>query len=155
MQVICQCETISFAIPSPTPLDVYHCHCLECQKQSSSAFGTSAIFPAEDIFPLSPDVEANLGKWTRPANARRTMDCYFCKECGSRVMHRIREPDGTERGTVSVKGGLVQGLEWSGAKHIYTRTAVVPIPEGVVRYEGAPPAMPGRKDGKEEGENMK
>ncbi|KAK4246827.1 Mss4-like protein [Corynascus novoguineensis] len=146
MEVICQCETVQFRTPAPAPLAVYHCHCTECRKQSSSAFGTSAIFPAAGLFPLPADLAAQLGVWTRPTDQGNTMDCYFCKACGSRVMHRIRNPDGTERETVSIKGGLVQGLDWKGASHIYTRSAVVPIPEGVERWEAAPESMPGRKD---------
>lgn len=61
-------------------------------------------------------------------------------------MHRIREADGTERETVSIKGGLVQGLDWSQAIHIYTRYAVVDIPEGVLSFEDAPDTIPGRRD---------
>lgn len=66
------------------------------------------------------------------------MDCYFCSTCGVRVMHRTRNADGSTRPTVSVKGGLVDGLDWSQGKHIFTGTAVVPIPEGVERWEGTP-----------------
>lgn len=72
------------------------------------------------------------------------MDCYFCKICGVRVFHRIRKPDGIERDTVSVKGGCIEGLDWSGAKHIFTRSAVVPIPEGAEQWEAAPGKMEGR-----------
>ncbi|KAH8890486.1 hypothetical protein GQ53DRAFT_747515 [Thozetella sp. PMI_491] len=145
MDVRCQCGAVAFKTPTPAPINLYHCHCLDCQKQSSSAFGTSAIFPTDGLFPLSPELEGKLTLWSRPSNEGRTMDCYFCKECGGRVLHRLRDPDGTPRKTMSVKGGLVDGLDWSKAKHIYTRTAVVPIPPGVESYEtifpseGAPP----------------
>lgn len=74
------------------------------------------------------------------------MDCYFCRECGVRVMHRIRDADRKERDTVSIKGGLVEGLDWKGAKHIYTRSAVVSIPDGVESCEGAPEKMEGRRE---------
>jgi hypothetical protein len=68
------------------------------------------------------------------------MDCYFCKECGARVVHRIREADGTERATCVIKGGLVDGLNWKGpAKHIYARSAVVEIPEGAEKWDEMPP----------------
>jgi hypothetical protein len=80
------------------------------------------------------------------------MDCYFCNECGVRVMHRIKGPDGVERETVSIKGGLVQGLDWKGAAHIYTRSAVVPVPEGVERWEAAPAEMAGRRSVAEGGD---
>ncbi|KAK4038530.1 Mss4-like protein [Parachaetomium inaequale] len=145
MEVICECGTVQLTTPTPSPLKVYHCHCTECRKQSASAYGTSAIFPAEGLFPLSADLSSKLDMWTRPTDKGGSMDCYFCKVCGVRVMHRIREPDGTERETVSIKGGLVNGLEWKGATHIYTRSAVVEVPEGVEQWEGAPGEMVGRK----------
>ncbi|KAK3376090.1 Mss4-like protein [Lasiosphaeria ovina] len=144
MNVKCQCGAVSFETPTAAPMSVYHCHCTECQRQSSSAFGTSAIFPADGLFPLAPDLAARLSCWTRPAKDGRTMDCYFCNKCGTRVMHRIREPDATERSTVSIKGGLIDGLDWHGAQHIYTRSAVVPIPGGAQRYDTTPPPMEGR-----------
>ncbi|KAK4235964.1 Mss4-like protein [Achaetomium macrosporum] len=152
MEVTCQCRAISFTTPTPQPLAVYVCHCTECRKQSASAFGTSAIFPARGLFPLAPELASQLQVWTRPTEAgNRTMDCYFCRVCGVRVMHRIREPDGTERDTVSIKGGLVRGLSWKGAAHIFTRSAVVDVPEGVERWEGAPDGMPGRRSTLEDG----
>jgi hypothetical protein len=40
--------------------------------------------------------------------------------------------------TVCVKGGCVKGLDYSGAAHIWTRSAVVKIPEGVERWEMEP-----------------
>ncbi|KAK4113146.1 hypothetical protein N656DRAFT_644348 [Canariomyces notabilis] len=146
MEVSCQCALINFTTPTASPLSVYHCHCTQCRVQSGSAYGTSAIFPAAGIFPLAPDLSSNLGVWTRNAKEGRTMDCYFCKRCGTRVMHRIRQADGTERETVSIKGGLVKGLQWKGAMHIYTESAVVDIPEGVKRWEREPDVMVGRPE---------
>ena len=39
---------------------------------------------------------------------------------------------------VSIKGGLLEGLDWGGAIHLFCRSAVVPIPEGVERWDGEP-----------------
>lgn len=41
--------------------------------------------------------------------------------------------------TVSVKGGCIRGLRLEGVKHIWCKRAVVPIPEGVERFEEEPP----------------
>lgn len=45
MDVSCQCGAVAFKTPLPKPLALYICHCSECRRQTSSAFGTSAIFP--------------------------------------------------------------------------------------------------------------
>lgn len=39
---------------------------------------------------------------------------------------------------MSVKGGLVDGLDWSQGEHIFTNTAVFPIPAGARSWEGEP-----------------
>ena len=139
MKVECQCRAVSFDTLAPAPLTVYHCHCTECQRQSGSAYGTTAIFPNQGVFPLPPDLDAKLGRWTRPGRQGRSLDCYFCKTCGARIMHRVRNADGQMRPTINFKGGAVQGLDYTGAMHIYTGTAVVPIPPGVESYEGEQP----------------
>ncbi|KAK0724149.1 Mss4-like protein [Lasiosphaeris hirsuta] len=138
MNVQCQCGAVAFKTPTTTPLAVYHCHCVDCRRQSSTAFGTSVIFPADGIFPLADNLKNVLNCWARPAKEGRTVDCYFCSKCGVRIMHRLRDADGTERGTVSMKGGLLEGLNWKGAKHIYVKSAVTEVPEGVDTWEGSP-----------------
>lgn len=39
---------------------------------------------------------------------------------------------------VSVKGGVLEGLDWDSAIHIWTKSAMVPIPEGCESYSGEP-----------------
>jgi len=151
MRVVCQCGSVAFDTPTDKPLAVYHCHCLECQKQSASAFGTSAIFPAQGLFPLSAGLRDRLTLYKRPASrafSGHDMDCYFCSTCGSRVMHVAVDDDGRPRLTVSIKGGLVEGLDWSAATHIWTDRAVVEIPAGRETYPGSPAPTQGRDDGK-------
>lgn len=129
-KIQCQCGRVAFHAPTPKPLAVYCCHCLDCQKQSASAFGTSAIFPAEAMWPLAEDVRSKMGVFICSTDAGNTKECYFCNHCGVRVIHRSILPDGKPKATISVKGGCLEGLTWEGAKHIYTRTARLPVPKG-------------------------
>ncbi|OTB19316.1 hypothetical protein K445DRAFT_193164 [Daldinia sp. EC12] len=117
MDARCQCGAVSFKTPLPKPLALYICHCAECRRQTSSAFGTSAIFPR---FPL-PHAEL--------------MSCYtyFCRNCGTRLLHTT-----PGKNVVSVKGGCIDGLDWSGAIHIWTKSAMIPIPEGSECYPEEP-----------------
>ena len=51
-------------------------------------------------------------------------------------------PGDEKGGYVSVKGGVLEGLDGdvlTTATHIWTKSAVVPIPEGMERFEGEPP----------------
>ena len=145
MNVKCQCGAVAFKTSLPTPIGVFHCHCHECRAQSASAFGTTARFPAADIFPLSPELAAALAIYIAPgerADSGRAKECYFCRTCGVRVVHRSLAPDGTPLEVISVKGGLVEGLDWSSAVHIFTESAVVPIPDGVISFARTPPPSP-------------
>jgi len=61
------------------------------------------------------------------------MLCYFCKICGCRIFHWTF-PDNK---TANVRGGCLDRLtkEMMGKLvHIWTKSAVVDIPEGVERY---------------------
>ncbi|KAI4593562.1 hypothetical protein KJ359_009248 [Pestalotiopsis sp. 9143b] len=104
MEARCQCGAVSFKTPMPKPLALYICHCAECRRQTSSAFGTSAIFPR---FPLPASEE---------------LSCY----------------SNQGKNVVSVKGGCLDGLDWTTAIHIWTKSAMVPIPEGSECYSEEP-----------------
>jgi hypothetical protein len=93
----------------------------------------SAMFPAFTIETSNPEF---LREYTRPTASGKTMRCYFCSKCGSRLMHAR---DGVK--SVSIRGGSLQGLSKemvAGAVHIWTKEAVVEIPEGVEQLEGEP-----------------
>ncbi|KAH0444285.1 glutathione-dependent formaldehyde-activating [Colletotrichum camelliae] len=120
MDARCQCGAVTFKTPLPQPLRLYICHCDECKRQTGSAFGTSAIFPRFQL----PAMDL-LGVYARPTASGVTLHCYFCRNCGTRLIHST--PD---KNVVSVKGGCIDGLDWKTAVHIWTKNAMVPIPEG-------------------------
>ncbi|KAI1415090.1 Mss4-like protein [Hypoxylon sp. FL1857] len=117
MDARCQCGSVSFKTPLEKPLALYICHCAECRRQTSSAFGTSAIFPRFDL----PRAEL-LSCYT-----------YFCRNCGTRLLHTT-----PGKNVVSVKGGCIEGLDWTRAIHIWTKSAMIPIPEGSESYSEEP-----------------
>ncbi|KAI1385662.1 Mss4-like protein [Hypoxylon trugodes] len=143
LAVRCQCGNASFPTPTAKPKILFYCHCTECQKQTSSAFGTSAIYTSDGLLPLSPDLAGRMKVFHRQTEKGRSMECYFCSECGSRMFHRIISADGKPRNTVSIKGGCIEGLEWnwSGSMHIFMRSAVIDIPAEFEQYETLPPWM--------------
>lgn len=144
MHIECPCGAVGIDTPCDAPLHVYFCHCRDCQKQSGSAFQIVAIFTPEPLRACLLDPESpaalQLTEWSRPADSGRTLESHNCKTCGMRVYSRIRLADGTYFPTVLVGGGLVRGLDCrTGAFHIYASSAVLPIPEGVEKYEFFPP----------------
>lgn len=86
--------------------------------------------PSRRNVALPEDVQSQLGIWKRLTDKGNTLECYFCKTCGVRVFHRSILPTGQSKPKLFVKDGLVEGLSWNSVKHIYTRSARVPVPEG-------------------------
>ncbi|CBY01972.1 similar to glutathione-dependent formaldehyde-activating GFA [Plenodomus lingam JN3] len=132
MNGACACGAVKYTTPTERPITLFHCHCIDCQKQSSSAFGTSAIFPFFRV-----DDNPNVSHFVRQCDSGRRQNCYFCSTCGSRILH-AQIIEGGYPEVVAVKGGLLEGLDWKGAMHIFCKSAVVPIPDGVKRWEAEP-----------------
>ncbi|KAJ5924334.1 hypothetical protein N7466_008521 [Penicillium verhagenii] len=143
----CQCSKVQFTTPTDRPLALYACHCTECRHQSSSAFGITAIFP---YFELPEHLSHLVGTYTRITLRGRHMQCLFCKSCGARIMHLIHDtapvpgekPKSTS--TANVKGGCLEGLDkemMKGIVHIWTKHAIVEIPEGAEKWDEAPPVV--------------
>ena len=127
----CQCGAVRYAV-SADPLEVYVCHCRECQKQSASAFGISVIVPAA-AFELK---QGRLRAWSRPTDSGSTLVCSFCEICGTRIHHT----DGRET-NISVKGGsLDEPVDLSAAVHIWTKRKLrgVVIPEHATQFPEEP-----------------
>ncbi|MEA2778544.1 MAG: hypothetical protein QOK29_88 [Rhodospirillaceae bacterium] len=108
----CQCGAVRYEITG-APVRVYVCHCRECRKQSSSAFGISVFVRPAD-FRLT---QGTTRRWSRKTDSGRTLHGAFCPDCGSRLWH---EADGPSE-TLSVKGGsLDDPVDLGPAIHVWT-----------------------------------
>ena len=129
----CQCGKLRYEVNSEA-VDLFVCHCRECQKQSSSAFGISVRVKASDVTLLSGTPEF----WIRPATINGSLDCAYCPSCGSRIWHGNMEFDEV----ISIKGGsLDKPPNLTNAKHIWTSSKLhgVMIPNGAETYLEEPP----------------
>ncbi len=126
----CQCGAIRYRLLA-SPAALYACHCRDCQKQSSSAFGMSMWMKSDEIefSGADPKIYATRGD---SGNAK---NCAFCPECGTRLYHQF--PPGE---LLSVKAGTLDDTtDLQPTCHIWTRRAQpwlkpalseVPIVEG-------------------------
>ncbi len=129
----CQCGGIRYVITAP-PLTLYACHCTECQRQSSSAFGLSMPVPRSGF----TVTQGNPQLWTRTADSGRVVRCAFCPDCGTRLYHLPTRNDAV----VNVKPGTLDDTSWlRPVAHVWTSSAQpwVIIPPNVLRYERQPP----------------
>ena len=128
----CQCGSVRYELKAK-PLKIYICHCNECRKQSASAFGISVIVSSA-TFVLTRGAPKC---WSRSTDSGRTLSCYFCADCGSRIWHGDIDRDKT----ISVKGGsLDEPIAVSAAVHIWINRMLkgIYIPEHVERYSYEP-----------------
>lgn len=128
----CQCGEVRYELANP-PLDVYVCHCVECRKQSASAFGISVIVRSADL----RLVQGTVKRWSRPTDSGAVLDCFFCRACGTRLWHGDLEADAE----VSVKGGSLDlPIDLAGAAHIWIRRKLsgVVIPPGTKTFQEEP-----------------
>lgn len=77
----CACGAVRYRARPAVALTLYRCHCRDCQKQTSSAFGLSMFLP-EAAFELT---RGSPAKFARTADSGRVVDSFFCGDCGSRV----------------------------------------------------------------------
>jgi hypothetical protein len=135
----CQCGAVRYEL-SGAPVELYVCHCRECQKQSASAFGISVIARREDFRILQGGVKS----WSRPTDSGRRIRCMFCPQCGSRVWHEDEEGKSP---TVSIKGGSFdRPIDLTPAVHIWTKRKLVGIviPERAAQLAEEPERAPDR-----------
>ncbi|WP_420404012.1 GFA family protein [Nisaea sp.] len=127
----CQCGAVRYEVDAD-PIDIYVCHCIECRKQSSSAFGISVIVPSDAV----RIVEGRTKIWSRSTASGGEILCLFCETCGSRISHA----DPSEE-VASIKGGsLASPVDLTGVKHIWTRSKLpgIAIPADSESFEQEP-----------------
>ena len=128
----CQCGRVRYEMQAD-PLTLYICHCKECQKQSSSAFGMSMPVPRDAVVIL----QGQPKEWCRVAESGREVTCLFCAECGTRLFHiPARNPK-----IINIKPGTLDDTSWlKPVGNLWTRSSQqwVVLNEQMLNYEGQP-----------------
>ena len=111
----CQCGNLRYRLTA-APLRLYVCHCRDCQKQSSSAFGMSLIMRPEAVLLLRREPKV----WTTRADSGAIKTCAFCRDCGSRIYHATDD----KHAPISIKAGTLDDTAWlQPSDHIWTSHA--------------------------------
>ncbi|MGI9412909.1 MAG: GFA family protein [Hyphomicrobiales bacterium] len=119
---------------------LYACHCLECQKQSASAFALSAPGRLADLA-----VHGSPVAYEQPADGGSRTTCWFCPECGTRIYHqssRATDRVTLKAGRLDNTRGLVQVAHlWVGRKQSWLKLSA-----DVPAYETRPDDLAGWRD---------
>lgn len=123
----CQCGAVRYELNGP-PVVFYICHCTECQKQSSSAFGQSLRINSGDL-----TVTGTYETIERKRDSGSIVAGDFCPNCGTRLFHR--RPQYSE--TRNIKAGTLDDTSWlKPAGHIWTASKQpwVIIPDDAINH---------------------
>jgi hypothetical protein len=128
----CQCGEVKYRVVG-TPMTLFACHCTECQRQSSSAFGMALWVRDAEVDLLSGE----LKEWIRSTPSGKSMACSFCPTCGTRLFHKMLG----QSQLMSIKPGTLnstKSLEVVG--HIWTKSKQpwVHIPTTSLQYTDNP-----------------
>ena len=125
----CSCAAVTYRLTSP-PMFVHCCHCLDCQRQTGSAFVLNALIEADRVEILSGETQP----CPQPTDSGRPHLIHRCPTCGSAMWS-------TYGGLTAIRFVRVGTLEVPSAVqpdvHIYTRSKQpwVALPEGVPAFE--------------------
>ncbi len=73
----CSCGAVRYRLNRP-PMFVHCCHCLDCQRQTGSAFVVNALIEADAMALLSDEPVPTAV----PTDSGRPHDVYRCPKCG-------------------------------------------------------------------------
>jgi hypothetical protein len=124
----CACGAIRYRLASP-PMFVHCCHCLDCQRQTGSAFVLNALIETDRIALLAGKPEPV----PVPTDSGRPHDIYRCPKCQTAVWSdygRRLNLRFVRVGTLDDPKALKPDV------HIYTRSKQpwIGLPEGVPAF---------------------
>jgi hypothetical protein len=124
----CACGEVRYRLTSE-PLFVHCCHCLNCQRQTGSAFVINLLIETDRVELLAGEPQAV----DVPRDDGNSQTIYRCPTCQVAVFSRYTSPRVrfVRGGTLDDPRGITPDV------HIYTRSKVdwVTLPEGVPAFE--------------------
>ena len=124
----CGCGAFRVAVRDE-PVSVYACSCLNCQRESGSAFTYGAVYPEAAV-----TVTGTHTIWRRTVESGRWLENAFCPTCGVSVSYRME----AWPGVVGISVGCFadpgfappEALYWNARRHHWLH-----FPDGVELFE--------------------
>jgi hypothetical protein len=124
----CACGALRYRLASE-PLFVHCCHCLNCQRQTGSAFVVNLLIEADRVEPLAGTAQ----RVDAPRDDGRVQRIFRCPACQVAVYSQYGSPQVrfVRAGTLDDPRGIVPDV------HIFTRSKVgwVTLPPGTPAFE--------------------
>jgi hypothetical protein len=124
----CACGAVRYRLASE-PMFIHCCHCLNCQRQTGSAFVVNLLIESDRVELLAGTVEA-VGVPRDDGTAQRI---FRCPRCQVAIFSHYGRPEVSfvRGGTLDDPTGVTPDV------HIYTRSKVgwVTLPDGAPAFE--------------------
>jgi hypothetical protein len=124
----CSCGAVRYRLTSD-PLFVHCCHCLNCQRQTGSAFVINALIETDRVELLTGDPQAV----DVPREGGKTQTIWRCPSCQIAVFSEYTYPEVrfVRAGTFDDPASVVPDV------HIFTRSKLpwVTLPESVPAFD--------------------
>ncbi len=131
----CQCGEVRYRV-SGESVNLFACHCTQCQEQSSSAFGMALWISNYTV----DELIGELKKWSRRTATGFVLSAEFCNTCGTRIFHS----HSASPSVLSIKPGTLNDTKLlNPIAHIWTSESQqwMQFPEGCLRYSENPPGF--------------
>jgi hypothetical protein len=125
----CSCGAVKYRLISK-PMFVHCCHCLDCQRQTGSAFVLNALIEADRVELLSGETQ----DYPQPTDSGRPHVIHRCAACGTALWSNyggLTKLRFVRVGTLDEPSALTPDV------HIYTRSKQpwIVLPAGVPAFE--------------------
>jgi hypothetical protein len=124
----CSCGAVRYRLTSE-PLFTHCCHCLNCQRQTGSAFVVNLLIEADRVELLAGDPQPV----DVPRDDGRTQRIFRCPTCQVAVFSDYGRPEVrfVRGGTLDEPAGIVPDV------HIYTRSKVgwIELPDSAASFD--------------------
>jgi hypothetical protein len=125
----CACSAVRYRL-TDKPMFVHCCHCLDCQRQTGSAFVLNALIEAgkAEVLTGAP------APWRMPTDSGKPHDIYRCPQCQTALWS---EYGGRSQIRFVRIGTLDNPAALRPDVHIYTRSKQpwITLPEGTPAFE--------------------
>ena len=133
----CICGAIRYTV-AQTPIEVYACHCTDCQRITSSAFSIGVIV-SDDAFTATGKTAITVPGGVTEGG--RVKSRWVCPDCGTWLFGNPRP--GTQHPGMFrvVRGGTLDDTSWlKPTAHYWTRSRQpwVALPEGAAVFATHP-----------------
>ncbi len=124
----CFCGAVQIRV-SGEPDAMSYCHCTSCRSWSGSPVGTSTLWKADSVEIVAGEEHINTFQKTPESISYR----QYCARCGGHLM--INHPD---FGLTDVFAATIPTLEFAPTIHVNYLEAVLPMSDGLPKYEDFP-----------------